>query len=461
MATVPQPRPHASAGLPAGVSTAAQVRAIWTLAGPVILAFSLESIVGLCDALMVGRLGAAATAAVGLGVHVLSAVNLGMFAVGTGALAVVARHVGAGDRRAADHAVSQAVVAALGLSVVVATPVVAAAPALVALFGVAPEVAAEATPFVRLIVLAVPADAVVFTVAASLRAAGDTRTPLGIGTVVGLTNVLLAWILIFGRLGFPALGARGAAVATVAAFTTGAVLAVALLARGRLALRLRRDRGLVDPGAIRRLLRVGYPAAVEHVLMQAGFLAYMVFAARYGTAAVAAYFIGVRILALAFLPGFGFGAAAGTLVGQALGAGRPADAARSARLATGLAMALMTAGALALLAFARPIARLFVDDPAVVDAAVSFIRMLALAQPLMAVDFTLGGALRGAGDTRVPLVAALVGFYGVRLALSALVAFVLGLDLAWLWATLLGDYLARAAIKTSRFRSGRWAHVRV
>src|SRR6185295_8370523 len=117
-------------------------------------------------------------------------------------------------------------------------------------------------------------------------------------------------------------------------------------------------------------LRVGYPAAAEHLLMQVGYLSYMIFAARYGTAAMAAYFIGVRILALSFLPGFGFGAAAGTLVGQALGARRPDEAERSAWVATALAVLMMTAGGLVLIAAARPVARLFVADPAVLDAAV-------------------------------------------------------------------------------------------
>jgi Na+-driven multidrug efflux pump len=195
--------------------------------------------------------------------------------------------------------------------------------------------------------------------------------------------------------------------------------------------------------------------------MQAGFLAYMVFAARHGTEAVAAYFIGVRILALSFLPGFGFGAAAGTLVGQALGARQPAEAERSGWIAVGLGAALMTSGGLALAACARPVARLFVDDPAVLDAAVPFIVVLAAAQPLMAVDFVLGGALRGAGDTRFPLVVALLAFYVCRLGTAWIVTDWLRLDLVWLWLTLIGDYLVRAVLKSHRFRSDIWKSARV
>src|SRR4029077_5570916 len=117
---------------------------------------------------------------------------------------------------------------------------------------------------------------------------------------------------------------------------------------------------------IRRVLRIGYPAAIEHVLMQLGFFLYIVFAAHHGTAAVAAYFIGVRILALSFLPGFGFAAAAGTLIGQNLGARRPGDAARAGRTAVRLAICLMPSAGLVIFVAARPIARLFVDDEAVI-----------------------------------------------------------------------------------------------
>jgi putative MATE family efflux protein len=451
----------ASEAVPRAHTTPARVRETWSLAWPVIIAFSLESIVGLIDALMVGRLGADAVAAVGVGVHVLSAVNLAMFAVGTGALAVVARHVGGGERHGAEAAVRQAVLAAFVLAIATALPVAVWAPRLIGIFGVEPAVAALATTFVRILMLAVPPDALVFVIASSLRAAGDTRTPLFVGALVGLTNVAVAYVLIFGHLGFPALGVAGAALGTVAAFTVGALVGLALLARGNLRLRVRWRRARPDAALIRRILRIGYPAAIEHVLMQAGFLAYMVFAARHGTEAVAAYFIGVRILALSFLPGFGFGAAAGTLVGQALGARQPAEAERSGWIAVGLGVALMTTGGLALAACARPVARLFVDDAAVLDAAVPFIVVLAAAQPLMAVDFILGGALRGAGDTRFPLVVALVAFYVCRLGTAWVVTDWLRLDLLWLWLALIGDYLLRAALKSHRFRSGVWKTTRV
>lgn len=437
------------------------VRTIWSLAWPVIITFLLESLVGLIDTLMVGRLGAAAVAAVGVGAQVLSGVSVAMTAVGTGTLALVARHIGAKERDQAEEVLRQSIVAAFAMSIVCIIPVIMFAPQIVHAFGVEAAVVGLGAAFVRMVMLSIPQSAVLFVIGSALRAAGDTRTPLLIGFTVNVINIVGNYVLIFGKLGLPAMGVRGSALATTLAFSTGAAMALFLLARRRLVLRLRLWPVRPDTRIMRRVLAIGYPAAGEQILMQIGFFIYLVFAARYGTSAVAAYFIGVRILALSFLPGFGFGAAASALVGQSLGAKNPALAERSGWEANRLAIYLMSVCGLVIFVAARPIAALFVDDAEVVEGAVSFIRMLALAQPLMAIDFTIGGALRGAGDTRFPLVAVLVGFYGCRLAFAYVAAMVLHLSLAWVWFALIGDYLARAGLKAWRFRSGRWKHVMV
>ena len=435
------------------------LRTTWALAWPVIFTFSIESFVGLCDMLMIGRLGPTAVAGVGVGVQILGAVDTVMFALGTGVLAIVARHVGAGERAEAEETLRQSLGAGAAVAVLIMLPVIAWAPALVAAFRVNDAVVVAGTRFLRIVMPAAPASALLFIMVSSLRGAGDTRTPLAIGATVGTVNVILAYGFIFGRLGLPALGVAGAAIATGVAFAAGALLGLGLLARGRLVLVLRARPARLRLDVVRRVLRIGYPAAIEHLLMQVGFFLYIVFAAHHGTAAVAAYFIGVRILALSFLPGFGFAAAAATMIGQNLGAGRPDDAERSGRAAVRLALWLMTAAGVVIFVAARPIARLFVADAAVITDTVSFIRVLAACQPLMALDFTLGGALRGAGDTRFPLLAVFLGFYVCRLGVAWLVTFALGLGVVWLWLALVGDYVARSVLKGARFRSGVWKTV--
>src|SRR5579862_4727938 len=200
------------------------VRIIWALAWPVIVTFLLESLVGLIDTLMVGRLGAAAVAAVGIGAQVLSAVSVVMTAIGTGTLALVARHIGAQQRHDAEHILLQSIVAACGLSIVIIMPVIALAPHIVHMFTADAAVVAQGGPFVRLVMFSIPQGAMLFVIGSALRAAGDTRTPLAIGASVNVINIAGNYVLIFGKLGLPALGVRGSALATTLAFTAGTLI---------------------------------------------------------------------------------------------------------------------------------------------------------------------------------------------------------------------------------------------
>lgn len=437
------------------------VRAIWSLAWPVILTMSLESMVGLVDMLMIGRLGAQSVAAVGIGTQIMFGVNTIMIAVATGALAIVARHVGAHEIRQAEEVAMQAMLMAVTLAVSIAVPVAIFAPQAIRAFGVEEAVVEAGSVYLRIVMIGAPLDAIFAVGAFALRGAGDTRTSMWISGIFGVVKLVISYVLIFGHFGLPALGVAGAAMGSVIAFGMGALMATTMLASGRLVLRLHRaDFGPRRP-VLERLFAIGYPAAIEHALMQFGFFIYFYFAAKYSTTAVAAYVIGVRILGLSFLPGFGFAAAASTVVGQNLGAKRPGPAMRGGWEATRLAMFLMTAAGLAIFLAARPIAQLFVDDADVIDKAVVFIQVLAAAQPLMAIDFTLGGALRGAGDTRFPLFAVLIGFYLCRLGGAYTATFVLELPLVWLWLALLPDYVARCLLKGWRFNSGRWKTIKV
>lgn len=429
---------------------------MWALAWPVIVALLSEAAVGIVDMLMVGRLGPDAVAAVGVGMQILGSVSVVTMAVGTGTLALVARHVGAGEVALARRVTGQSIAVAFGLAWVAILPVLVWAPAAVRLFGVEPGVAGLAVAFTRLVLLGIPGGAVLFVAASAMRAAGDTRTPMTIGLVLNVVNVVLNYVLIFGALGLPALGVRGSALATTSAFTLGGAAGLWLLARGRLRIGVARGDFRLERRTVARLGRIGGPSGVEQLAMQIGFLVYLVFASSHGTAAVAAYFIGVRILALSFLPGIGFATAAAALVGQSLGAGEPRRATDAGWVAARMALVMMSAAGLLLLVLAGPIARLFVDDPAVVEDTRWFIYMLGLCQPLMAIDYALGGALRGAGDTRFPLLTLFVGLYGCRLPLAWLATHALGLATPWLWAGLIADYAARAALKIVRYRGGAW-----
>ncbi|HXW85658.1 MAG TPA: MATE family efflux transporter [Candidatus Binataceae bacterium] len=433
---------------------------VWSLAWPVILSFALDSVLGLAAMLMVGRLGADAVGAVGLATQILGAVRAGIAAVGTGTVALVARYIGGNDRDSAEEVLKQSVIFGVVVSTVIAIPVIVFAPELMEVFQVKGPMAVMGARYLQVVMLSEPFQGVFLMCASALRGAGDTRTPLWIGAIIDLLAILLNYMLIFGKFGAPALGVDGSAFATLIAIAFGGALFIWALSLEGMRLNFHWSRLLPDWQMGMRILRVGNPAAVEQLLIQFGFVAYVAFIASYGAKEVAAYFIGVRILAFSFLPGFGFSNASATLVGQGLGAGDAEFSRRAGWVSTRFAVVFMSAMGLLFVVFARQIAALFIDDSVVIDYTVMFMYALGAAQPLMAIDWTITGGLRGAGDSRFPLYASLAGFYGLRLALTIVIAHYRG-PLVWIFWTLLADYIVRSSMKALRFRTGKWALVEV
>ena len=435
-------------------------REIWALSWPVILSFALDSVLGLASMLMVGRLGADAVGAVGLGTQVLGAVRAGIAAIGTGTVALVARDVGGGDRDHAEVVLTQSVVFGTIVSTLVAIPVIVFAPQALALFHVRGPMADLGTRYLRVVMLSEPFQGIFLMCASALRGAGDTRTPLWIGGLIDVVAIFLNYVLIFGKFGAPAMGVDGSAVAALIAISLGGVLFFWALSMQNALLNFRWRELRPDFALAWRILKVGYPAAIEQLVIQFGFFAYVRFVAGYGEKPIAAYFIGVRILALSFLPGFGFSAAAATLVGQGLGAGDRKFSRRSGWHTTQMAIVMMSGLGLVIYIFAHQIAALFIDDAAVISLTISFMYALGAAQPLMAIDWTITGALRGAGDTQFPLFASIAGFYGLRLALTILIVHYHG-PVTWVWWSLIADYILRSGLKAARFWSSHWENVEV
>ena len=454
------PEPHLTSDALSLPPVAHMRREVWSLAWPVIISFALDSVLGLAAMLMVGRLGADAVGAVGLATQILGAVRAGIAAVGTGTVALVARYIGANDRDGAEDVLKQSVVFGVLVSTLVAIPVIVFAPELMELFQVKGPMAVMGARYLQVVMLSEPFQGVFLMCASALRGAGDTRTPLWIGGIIDLLAIFLNYALIFGKFGMPALGVDGSAFATLIAIAIGGALFLWALSLEGMVLNFHWSALRPDWDMGWRILRVGNPAAVEQLLIQFGFVAYVAFIASYGAQEVAAYFIGVRILAFSFLPGFGFSNASATLVGQGLGAGDPEFSRRAGWVSTRFAVVFMSAMGLLFVVFARQIARMFIDDPVVIEYTVLFMYALGAAQPLMAIDWTITGGLRGAGDSKFPLYASLAGFYGLRLALTIVIAHFHG-PLVWIFWTLLADYVVRSTLKALRFRTGKWALIRV
>lgn len=436
-------------------------KGVWALAWPTIALSSLHSLLGIIDLVFVSSLGNEAVAAVAVAsqVHFVGFSLLG--AVTTGVTAVVAREFGRGDRSAAARATRCAAVLSIGIgaAMMLAIPF---SESLVAALGLAPNAAVLGGQCLVVLLLSSAPLSLEVTLSQALRGAGDVRTPLIVGALAVIVNAVADYALIFGRLGAPELGAVGSAWASALAVSGAAVALTFLWLRDRLILPGRRVGASVRAALARRILRVGIPSALEQAAFQGGLLLFMSVVASFGTEEIAAYLIGIRLLAFCFVPGFGFGMAAGTLVGQSLGAKRPDLAERAGwRSAGGACLALGGVGAVFLLA-ARPLAELFgAVGEETVALTVTFIYILGAVQPLMALEFALSGALRGAGDTRFPLYTVLIGLFVVRLGSAvAIVKPVFGTVVA-VWLCLVADYGIKAALLTWRFRAGRWKQIEV
>lgn len=427
---------------------------VLSLAWPAVVSNLLFATVGLVDTKIVGALGAPAVAAVTTGNRIFFILQAVLMAVTAGTTALVARAWGARDRAEAERVTAASLVLCVGLSGLLTIPGMLFAGDLARIFRLDAKAVEDATTFIWWLSVFNAPFAASFVIGTALRAAGDTRTPLWIGFVSNVVNIVLAYGLVLGRLGLPTLGVAGAAIANGLAFTLGAAIFGWRWLRGGLLLGVVL-RGALSRERLGRMLRIGYPAALEQVVWQGGFIGFLWIVALYGTAPYAAYGIGVTILSFSFVVGFGFSIAAGTLVGQHLGAKDPDGATRSGWRALRLSVAAMVVLGTLIIVFSRSIAEFMIDDPEVVELTVFFIYVLGAMQPLMAIEFALGGALRGAGDTRFPLFAVLAGLVGVRLLLAGLFAWA-GLSVHWVFAALIGDYIVKATMLTWRFASGRW-----
>lgn len=437
---------------------------ILRLAWPVMASQVLLNLTGVVDRMMIGRLaeaGGAAVplAAVGYASQLFHLIHSTLFAVGLACVALMARSIGARDPARARHAFAGSVQVSALVTGIYATGLFFWSEASLAALGAEPSVIAVAAPYLELTVAASLMLSFTMIGESALRANRNMRTPMWIAVIVAVAKLGLNAVLIFGALGAPRLELYGAGLATAISQAIGLALFLVVLARTpRDAPTGLRPRDLFRRNPIaREVIRIALPGVAERIVLNLGLLSYFwVLSTYYGTLAVAAYTVGVSILAFSWIPGTGYAQACSTVVGQSLGARRSEGALRAARRS--LVLAVATAIPLGLLcAWQREsLARLFTDDAAVVAALSPFMLCLALAQPFLQIHFTLGGAHKGAGDTVTPLLAATLGNWGIRVPFALALGAWLEWDVIWLWATLIFDHLARTLYLAVSFAAGRW-----
>lgn len=447
---------EALAGSTQDFTTGPLGRAILLLAVPMVLEMAMESVFAVTDAFFVSRLGADALATVGLTESMLAIVYALAMGLGVGATALVARRTGEKDPEGAARAGATAVAIALALSLVFGVLGVTAAPQLLALMGAPPSVLASGTGYTRIMLGGEVSIILLFVANAIFRGAGDAAIAMRTLWLANGINIVLGPLLIFGPGPFPALGVKGAAVATTIGRSAGALFALWRLTRPSSRVQLRRRDFAYDRAVVGRIAEVSGAAAVQSIVGTASWIGLVRVVATFGATALAAYTLTTRMIVFAILPAFGMSNAAATLVGQALGARNP-DRAERAVWTTGHYNALFLGTLSVVFVLAAPaIVGVFTQDPAVLALGVDGLRVMSAGFLLYAYGLVLTAAFNGAGDTRTPTVLNLLVFWAFEIPVAYVLAKPYGMGPHGVFVAIALAFSMLAVASGVVFRRGRW-----
>ncbi len=429
--------------------TMGDMRALVTLALPVVTVELGMMAMHVVDALFVGHLSATALAAVSLALaYYFTIVVIGMGTL-VGLDALVSQAVGAGDEAGVRRALQRGLLLAAALCVPLALILWPTAPVLRALHQ-PEEIIPIATRVVHLSILGLPG-ALAFVVLRQTLQSMERLRPIIVTVILSnLINIACNWLLITGHLGAPALGVDGSAIASVIGRTS---LPLILLCLGRDVLwpLLRvRDPRVFELAPIWRMLRIGAPVGVQYLLEVGVFNAVALLMGVQATATLAAHQVAISLASFTFMLPLGIGAAAAVLVGQAIGRDDPGAARRAAAAALTAGLVVSSVTTVLFLTIPMPLAMAYVREPGVVALAASLIPLAGVFQLFDGIQAVAGGALRGAADTRAAMLANILGFWMVGLPIGLTLAFRAGMGPRGLWWGLVIGLAAVAAVLVLR-----------
>jgi len=421
--------------------------------------------VQLVDTALVGHLGEDALAGVRLAGQIFWFSQAGMVAVAIGSTAVIARNVGAGQPQLASRTLQNALLLALLWGLAMGAAMWLFGHWGLGMLGAEEGAKHQGTVYLKATAVGMPLWSLVYAGNASMQGAGDTRTPMAIGVAVNIVNIIVAYALINGPGPFPRLDVLGSGAGFTSAAIVGATAVLAVLASGTGIIHWRPREALHFDGLeARRVLNVGLPAGAEQIQFNVAFMIYTRIIASLGTAALAAHGVTLAIQSLTFNIGFALSVATTALVGQSLGAGRPDLAERATYVTMRYSLVFMMALGVIMMVFGGNITGLFVggeNADEVIHIGGQLLFIFAFAMPGLAVSLSLGGGLRGAGDTRAVLVISAAATWIVRLVPAYLLAITAGLGVPGAWAAAIADINMRALLIWIRFRRGRWKRMKV
>jgi putative MATE family efflux protein len=431
-------------------------RSIILLAIPMVLEMCMESIFAVVDIKWVSYLGPDAMATVGLTESMLTLMYALAIGLSIGATATVARRIGEHNPDGAARAAIQSLALGLIVSTVIALAAAPLAPKLLSLMGAAPEVVAQGWLFTTIMLAGNLTIMMLFMINAIFRGAGDAAIAMRVLWLANIINILLGPCFIFGIGPFPKLGIAGAAVATNIGRGTGAIYAFSRLNRKGGRFEIKREHFRFEPAIMGRLIRLSATGTFQVFIGMASWIGLVRTISTFGTDALAGYIVGIRVIIFALLPSFGMSNAAATMVGQALGAGKPDRAERAVWKAGFYNFLFLGSVGLIFVVFARQIIGLFTHDPAVAPYGVDCLRIVACGFLFYAYGMVLTQSFNGAGDTWTPTILNLFVFWLWELPLAYLLAVVFGFGPRGVFLAITIAFSTLAIVSAIFFKRGKW-----
>ncbi len=442
------------------------IQIVVSLSIPTILAMISEIVMQYIDSAMVGSLGASASASIGLVSSTTWLIGNLIMACAYGFSVQIAQATGADDIGRAGRIFRQSIIVCLLFSLILCVIGVSISPYLPVWLGGNPDILQNASAYFLIYAVFLPVRQLYTLFLSSLQCTGNMRTPSILGVICCASDVLFNSIFIFpSRLitvfgtTLPVwgagLGVKGAALGTACSYVfTGILLAYAVCVRSKILTLKNKGSWKIEPPIMRGARKISIPMALEHSALTVAQIVITMIVAPLGTVALAANSFAVTAEAFCYMPGYGIGAAATTLIGQAVGAGRRDLAKRFAWISTGLGVAFMSTAGLIMYFLCPYVFAFLTPVREVQELGVRILRIELFAEPLFAASIVITGALRGAGDTLVPGILNLISMWGVRILTASVLVQTMGLP--GVWTAMFLELNVRGILMLIRLARGKW-----
>jgi putative MATE family efflux protein len=421
---------------------------IFSMILPITIENILQMIAGIVSMGMVGRIDVLAVSALGISMRITQIVWALFKGIAVGATVFVAQYYGAGEHKKMLIVIQQTMLSAIAVVALLEVLIYIGAPILLSVFNPDAELMQQAVVYLRLVSLGLPFLAMMLIIGGVLQGMGNARTPMLITMTMNIVNIVVGYVLIFGKLGFPAIGIRGAAIATVISQITAVLLGVYVLFNKNGIMRGYFNKSFfsVDIQQVRKIYRVGLPSSMESVFWQLAAIIITRAILNFGETAFAAHQLGLQAESISYMPAAGFAIAATAFTGQALGAKDKGLAKLYFKQIMKGALVITVLCASILVFLPGPIMSLLTNNKEIIRLGSIYLILMGIVQLPQSATGVLSGAMRGAGFTKVPMIVAGVGLWGIRVPLVLIVAYGMKFSIVAIWSVFCIDLCVRFII---------------